>query len=313
MTTELVKFDEVIKQSGLAIQEGEEIKQSYLPFAIQLAEIQEQAAKINFEKPTPTDEIIARDLRLRTVKIRTGASDMKDNRKRIHLLKGNLEQAAYNLIAASCKLSEEEFTTVEKAREIAESKRRAELKIIRDAEVLSLAEFVPFGMDLGKFSEEDYQKLLLGAKMQMEQKREQERKEEEVRQAEIAEQKRIREDNDRLQKQIENERKAAEEKAWIEREASEAKLKEEREARAKAEAEIKAKADQERKVAEEKALAEKKAKSAPDKQKLIALASVISGMTLPEMKTIEGMVILDNVKELLKKTSEFITKKVGEI
>jgi len=253
MTTEIVKFDEVIKQSGLAIQEGEEIKQSYLPFAIQLAGIQDQAGKINFEKPTPTDEIIARDLRLRTVKIRTGASDLKDSRKKIHLLKGNLEQAAYNLIAASCKLSEEAFTTVEKARENAEAKR-------------------------------------------------------------------IREENDRLQKQLETERKAAEEKARLEREESEAKLKAEREARVKAEAEIKAKADQERKAAEEKAriesarlLAEKKAKSAPDKQKLESLGLLLRTFPLPEMKTIEGMTILDNVKELLKKTSEFITKKVGEI
>lgn len=317
MTNELVKFDEVIQQSGLEIQEGEEIKQSYLPFAIQLAEIQEQAVKINFENPTGLDETIARELRLKTVKIRTGASDLKDSRKKIHLLKGNLEQAAYNLIAASCKLSEETFTTVEKAREIAEAKRKAELKVIRDAEILPLAEFVPFGMDLGKFSEEDYQKLLEGARLQMEQKKEFEWKAEQARieaeQVRIAEEKRIREENEGLQKQLETERKAAEEKARIERKASEAKLKEEREARAKAEDEIKAKADQERKAENIRLQAEKKAKSAPDKQKLTLLAATISAIPLPDMSTIEGMAILESVKELLKKTSEFITKKVGEL
>ena len=242
MTTELVKFDEVIQQSGLAIQDGEEIKQSYLPFAVQLAEVQEQAGKINFENPTGLDETIARELRLRTVKIRTGASDLKDSRKKIHLLKGNLEQAAYNLIAASCKLSEETFTTVEKAREIAEAKRRAELKSIRDHEVLPLADFIPYGLDLGKFSEEDYQKLIKGARLQQ-------------------------------QARIEFERKA---------EAA-------------------------------RLLAEKKAKSAPDKQKLSALSSAISGIVFPEMATIEGMAIADSVKELLKKTVEFITKKAGEL
>jgi colicin import membrane protein len=360
MTTEIVKFDEVIQQSGLAIQEGEEIKQSYLPFAVQLTEVQDQAVKINFENPTPLDETIARELRLKTVKIRTGANDLKDSRKKIHLLKGNLEQAAYNLIAASCKLSEETFTTVEKAREIAEAKRKSELKVIRDAEILPFAEFVPFGMDLGKFSEEDYQKLLDGARLQMEQKREQERKVEaariEAEQFRIAEEKRIREENERLkkeaeakEKQLESERekaeqdrKLAEDKARKEREVIEAKaeaerlksielariekekadaiLKTEREAKAKLEAELKVKAEAEQaeidrleRERKAKELADKKAASAPDKQKLISLAKTISGIDFPEMKTIEGMSILDNVKELLKKTSEFITKKVGEI
>ena len=140
---ETTQIDEVVKNSGLAIQEGEEIKQSYIPFIIQLAEIQEQASKINFANPTDLDETIARELRLKTVKVRTGATDLKDNRKRIHLLKGNVEQAACNLISASCKLAEETFTTVEKAKEIAEKKRKAELKIVRDAEVLPLAEFIP--------------------------------------------------------------------------------------------------------------------------------------------------------------------------
>jgi len=106
------QLEEIVKNSGLEIAEGEQIKQSYLPFLIQLSEIQEQSAKINFSNPVEIDEEIARTLRLKTVKIRTGASDLKDSRKRIHLLKGNLEQAAYNLIAASCKLAEETFVSV---------------------------------------------------------------------------------------------------------------------------------------------------------------------------------------------------------
>ena len=113
------QLEEIVKNSGLEIQEGEQIKKSYLPFLEQLSEVQQQSAKINFSAPGKLDEDIARALRLKTVKIRTGASDLKDDRKRIYLLKGNLEQAAYNLIAASCKLIEEEFYRVEKAREIA--------------------------------------------------------------------------------------------------------------------------------------------------------------------------------------------------
>ena len=153
MTTELVKInptelDEVIISSGLAIQEGEAAKQSYLPFLIQLSEIQEQSAKINYENPTAIDEKIARELRLSTVKIRTGASNLKDERKKIHLLKGNLEQASYNLIAASCKLAEETFVNVEKASEIVEKQRIEALELKRHEKISQFTTIIPAGLGL---------------------------------------------------------------------------------------------------------------------------------------------------------------------
>lgn len=347
------QLEEVVNNSGLAIQEGEEIKQSYIPFLAQLAEIQDQASKINFENPASIDETIARELRLKTVKIRTGAGDLKDSRKRIHLLKGNLEQAAYNLIAASCKLAEETFVTVEKAREIAEAKRQTELKTVRDAEILPFIEFVPAGLDMGKMTEEDYQKLLSGAKMQMKAKIEAEKKAEAERiaaeQARIAEEKRIREENERLKKEAEEkekqleaerakteqERKVAEEKARKEREALEAKAEEERkkaaeiariekekadavlkaeqEAKAKLEAELKAKADAEDKARKEAELSAKKAAAAPDKDKLLALAIQISTMKLPELKTPEAKAILSDVETLIAKTAAYINTKAATL
>jgi len=169
MNTQIVKvdetkLDEVVKTSGLPIEQGEESKKAYLPFLIQLAEIQEQSSKINFANPTGIDETIARELRLKTVKIRTGSKDLKDERKRIYLLRGNLEQAAYNLIAASCELAEEEFVKVEKAREIAEKKRLAELKIER---IALLAEFTetPELFQSELLSEEAFKQLLEGQKL----------------------------------------------------------------------------------------------------------------------------------------------------
>ena len=343
------QLEEVVNNSGLAIQEGEEIKQSYIPFLVQLAEIQDQASKINFESPTRLDEEIAGKLRKATVKIRTGASDLKESRKRIHLLKGNLEQAAYNLIAASCKLAEETFVTVEKAREIAETKRQAELKTVRDAEILPLIEFVPAGLDMGKMTEEDYQKLLSGAKMQMDAKIEAEKKAEAERivaeQARIAEEKRIRDENERLKKEaeekekqleaerakVEQERKLAEETARKEREALEAKadeerkkaaeiariekekadaaLKAEQDAKAKLEAELKAKADAEETARKDAELSAKKAAAAPDRDKLLALAVQISTMKLPELKTPEAKAILANVETLIAKTAAYINEK----
>jgi len=158
------ELEEVIKSSGLQIQEGEEIKQSYLPYLIQLAEIQEQSSKINYDLPTAIDETIARELRLKTVKIRTGASDLKDSRKKIHLLKGNLEQASYNLIAASCKLAEETFVNVEKAREIAAKKAKSEL---HEARLLKLSEFCDNAQiyPLGDMTENDFDSLISGMEL----------------------------------------------------------------------------------------------------------------------------------------------------
>lgn len=159
---EPTELDTVINSSGLAIAEVEATKQQYLPYLIQLAEIQEQASRINFDNPTDVDMTIARELRLKTVKIRTGASDLKDSRKKIHLLKGNLEQASFNLIAASCKVAEESFSVIEKAREIAEKKRIAELEVSRRAEMEQFIDIIPAG--LGNMADEVYDYYLTSAK-----------------------------------------------------------------------------------------------------------------------------------------------------
>ena len=69
METTLVKIeptqlDEVVKGSGLQVKEADEIKKSYLPYLSQLAEIQVQSSKINFDTPEIKDEMLARELRL---------------------------------------------------------------------------------------------------------------------------------------------------------------------------------------------------------------------------------------------------------
>ncbi len=297
MKTELIipqsyQLDKIVLDSKLELNEGEQIKQSYLPYFIELAEIKEQAKKINFENPTELDEKIARELRLKTVKVRTGSEALKDDRKKIHLLKGNLEQDAWNLIKSTCALEEAQFTQVEKRRDNIEKQRIELLKTERLAELQPYSEFVPMGIDLGGMADDDFGKLLSGAKLQLQAKTEADAKAEadriEKEKAEASERERVRLENEKLkaeavamEMEIEAERKkAAEEKAKSdakakaereladkklvkERAESEAKLKAEREAREKAEAEIKAKADAElkaKKESEAKAAAEEKAR-----------------------------------------------------
>ena len=270
------KLDEVITSSGLQLEEANQVKENYLPFLSELQTIKEQSVKINFESPTDVDEKIARDLRLKVVKIRTGAGTVKDARKKIHLLKGNLEQAAYNLIKADCELIEEAFTQVEKARQIAEAKRKAELKEERLKLLTDYTEVInPDFIDLANMNDEDFTKLMDSAKLSLQTKRDAEAKAKAERLAAIdAERKRIEEqriENERLkkeaeekEKQLESERKKAAEEAERVRIENEKKLEVER---AKAEeiaeklrveniwklAEEKRKADAERKIAEEKA------------------------------------------------------------
>jgi len=307
------QLEKIITGSGLAIQEGEEIKQSYIPFIVQLSEIQSQASKIDFDNPRSIDESIARELRLKTVKIRTSASDLKDERKKIFLLKGNLEQAAFNLIASSCKLAEETFVRVEKAREIKEKKFKEERKLKRIEILTALAYDFTF-VDILNMPDEQFDKLVLQlenerdlkiqAAIQIEKERlekleaeriekERIRLENEKLQAEIKEKERLAEIERQKQAEISAKQKEesarlakieAEKQAKLQAELKaqkEAKEKLEREIQAKKFAEIKAakeaelKAENERKAKE---LAEKKAALAPDKEKL---SNLIDGLSIP--------------------------------
>ena len=227
---ESTELDKEIQKAGLAIQEGEDIKKSYQPFLNQLAEIQTLAEGINFDTPELRDEQLARELRLKTVKIRTSSADLKDSRKKVYLLKGNLEQAAFNLIAASCKLAEESLLNVEKAREIAEAKRIQEDYTTRQIILSDFTEIMPMG--LGEMSQDVFDNYLTGVKIAYQAKKDAEAKAEAERlakiEAERIENERIRQENERLQKEAEERERLA---------------KIERKKQAKVLAEIEAKAD----------------------------------------------------------------------
>lgn len=253
--------------------------------------------------------------RLKTVKIRTGSEAVKDERKKVHLLRGNLEQDSWNLIKSTCLLSEETFAQVEKASERKEATRKANLKAERSELIKPYTEQFEI-YPLGEMSQDSFDDLLNGMKLAHEAKIEAFRKAEEERiareKAEAEERERIRVENERLKSEAiqkekemqaerakaeaerkaieakaEKERKALEAKAKAERELAEAKLRAEREANEKLQAEIKAKADAEEKAKREaelkekaeqeaKIIAEKKAALAPDKVKLhVWIESVI--------------------------------------
>lgn len=216
-----VALDRIVNDSGLQLNDAETIKQSYLPYFVQIAEIKEQAKKIDFENPKSIDEKIARDLRLKTVKIRTGSEAVKDERKKIHMLKANVEQSAWNLIKTTCQLDEEVFMQVEKKREIAEAKRKAELKQQRLIELQPYTQFISIEfINLGEMSDEAYGNLIEGARLQLQAKIDAEAKEIERK---AAQQKA--EDEERARINKENEALKAQEAARISKEKADKEVK----------------------------------------------------------------------------------------
>lgn len=327
-------LEQKVQETGLELADGKDAMTAFLPFAAQLSEIAEQAKGINTVNPTKDDEKLARELRLKTVKIRTGAEKIKEQRKRVHLLRGSIEQSFYNIIRDNCSLAETGLEQIEKYSEEQERIRKEALKEVRLKELREFTDQADI-YPLAEMSEESYKDLLGAMKIQKEEKEK----------ARIAEEKRlederIKAEQEAKQKELHRERYMlllrdykyayegdlgaiteaefekvkqtadAENKARIEAEkAKEAELaaakKKADEAAAQAKAAqdaLKAKEEAERRAAQEKADADKKAAAeakkaakAPDKVKL---SSWINGLECvgPELKTDDGIAVRTDIQ-----------------
>ncbi len=217
LTTNESALEEVVKQSGLQLTESDEIKGAYLPFLSEFSEILQRASTINADSPTKEDEKLASESRKKIVKIRTGAETVKEDRKKIHLIKGNLEQASFNVIKNSCLLAEEAFRNVEEFSARQESARKLKLKEERTA-ILSEYCDNPTMYPLSDLTEDAFSELLEGFKLQKaaKEKAEQDRLEaerllaeqkEKERIAYEAEQERIRKENEALKTEADRKEK----------------------------------------------------------------------------------------------------------
>ena len=163
----------IIDKHHLELTDAEQIKQSYMPFFVELAEVKEQSSKINFENPTELDEEIASKLRKKVVKIRTSSEAVKNEHKRIHMLKANIEQDAWNLIKSTCLLDEEKFIQIEKRKELLEKQRIAELTIERQKELEQFKDVLQIDMtSIGAMTDDMYEIILNGAKQKLKDKKE---------------------------------------------------------------------------------------------------------------------------------------------
>ncbi len=339
-TNELVQ---IVEQTGLEKQTSDNILSSFTPFLEQANEWKSKAEALVVTSEEQVKEMKeARIARLELKKIRVEANKIREQLKRDSILYGKAVQGAYSVIEFLIKPIEEHLEQQEKFVEIQEANRKEALKQLRTPEVEALQEFIPYGLDLGEMTEEDYSKLINGAKAQKKTKEDAEKKAEEERRAkekaEREEQERIREENERLKAEAEErerlakieEEKRAKERAKEEarlakekadqdealRKEREAKDKAQEELRAKEKAERKAKAEAEakaRKEAEDKAKAEQARLAAPDKVKLKELAVVINQIELPSLQTKGGESIIKNVRTLLNKTSNYVQEQADKL
>jgi len=322
---------EVITESGVEKSTALTLQDSFMPFFQQAEEWKNKAKELKVTDVSQTREMkMAREARLALKEIRVNADKKRKELKEDSLRYGKAVQGVYNVIEYLIVPIEKHLEEQEKFAEIQESKRKDELKEARQKELEPYQEFIPF-VDLREMSEEDYNKLLSGAKLQLEQKLESERKIEQERiakeKAEAEERARIEAENKKLKQEAEERERKEQAEAKLraeqeakrleaekrEREAYEAKIKAEQEAKAKLEAELKAKQEAEAKVQRQKELAEKKAKLAPDKDKLIALAENLLSIQMPAVENEEALKVLQSTQELLLKTSNYIKQQAEKL
>jgi hypothetical protein len=236
---------------------------------------------------------------------------------------------------------EEQARWKEETRQRFESEQRA-LKIQqRVARISAVSSDIPLS-DFESMSDEGFEiffeqlERIYVEKMEAARKAEEERIAKEK--AEAEERERIKVENERLRAEAEAKKKeladqrakaeaeriAFEEEARKAKEIADAKLKAERQEKERLEAELKAKAQAEiaaRKEVEARAAAElkaqqdaeKKAKAAPDKTKLNELANLFENFSFPEVKSEEAQAILNDVKSLMLKVSNYIREKTQAI
>jgi len=323
---------QVIKESGVEQQTAKMLQESFAPYFDEAGKVIEEAKSITVTDVSQKDDMLkAREMRLILKNARVSADKKRKELKEDSLRYGKAVQGIYNVLDFLIVPAEKYLEEQEKFEERIEEKNRADLFLKRSEEIQPLSEFIPTGLNFASMTEDDFQKVLSGAKFQMQAKKDAEAKIEaeriEKEKAFAIEQAKIKEENERLKKEAESREKAQAK----EREENEKALKAEREAREKAQAEKKAiedkqrkdKEDADRKALEEKRIADKKiadqkeldrkTANAPDKEKIISFVTSLSLITYPDVKTEDAKNILFDAKVAISQIAGKLTQKANEL
>jgi hypothetical protein len=313
------EIEKVIANEKVETSTAVALQSAFMPFFEKAEEWKEKALALVVTDATQVTEIKqAREARLIMRQIRIDADKTRKALKEDSLRYGKAVQGVYNVIEFLISPIEEHLEKQEKFAENAEKARQELARQERTEMLKDLQAYLPPCGDLGIMAQHEFDRLLSIGKTQKElAEKEAEAKrlaELDAIEAENRERERIKAENEALKVAMlkaEAERKQAEAVALAERQEAEKKLKAEQAERARVEAEIRAKAEADRKQAEAVALAEKKAKSAPDKEKLIALACFIDSILIPDLSSAECLKIAADAKVLLAKTASYIREKTA--
>jgi hypothetical protein len=300
---------EVIQKTEVESSTALSLQNAFEPLFLKAKEWEAKAKEIIVTDPTQLTEMKqARELRLELRSVRIEANKVRERLKADSLRYGKAVQSVYNLIEFFIVPLEEHLEKQEKYAETIEKERQQKLREERTLILSEYAQFLPPYGDLGIIVEAEFQRILdIGKREKQafedaEAKRIQEQKDREEKDRLQREEER--KERERLQKELEEQQA----KAKAEREEMQKKLNEERFAREKVEREQQAKAKAEREDAERIAKEKQKEANAPDVEKLMLLALQIDGLTLPEVSSDASKAVIEGVKTLLAKTSDYIRK-----
>jgi hypothetical protein len=171
---------------------------------------------IKLDLNDPETSKVARELRLKIRDNRTkGIVIWHKTNKEFFLRGGQFVDAIKNVEIAVNERMESDLQQIENHFQILEQKRIDELRAKRIEEIKSFEEFVPLSVDFGTISEDEFTKILNGARLQ---KEEEEKKQKEIEKARIEAERIEREqreadriEREKIQNELENERKQKQE------------------------------------------------------------------------------------------------------
>ena len=348
MSTEIVKLNPA--EYGLQEAQALTIEQAFMPKIAEREGMRKVYEGIICQEITPELCSVAKEARLKLVKVRTGIAEIHKMQKAFYLAAGRYVDAWKNKETAPVEQMEEKLKSIEDYYENIEKERKTRVREERTAELLKY-EIDGSLVSTGEMTDDVWNIYISGVKMAYEKKKDDERKaeEERVRQVDLDKKEIARKIETApysqfmsgtidLRSQPDDEYAAMlsslkQEKQKWEAEQAEirlqnARLQAERDeaarrvreaeaalaAKQKAEEDAAAAAKREREADEKRIrFEEKKKAAAPDKDKLKALVETIRGIELPDVKTEDAKRVVDGVTQLLDKVCDYINDRTNSL
>lgn len=339
------KLELIVKESGLEKSKAQVLLTNFSNYFEIAAEWEKKASELVVTDESQTTLMkMAKEARLFLKQKRVAIENTRKELKEQSLREGQTIDAIAKILKNLIEPIEGHFEKQEKFAEIREDDRK-QARMIERNEILSSLNYDYSFTDTKNMSDQQFDLLVKGIKSQIQEKIEAERKAEEERiareKAEQEERERIRIENEKLkaeaeekERQLQKEREEsakreaelkARQEQELEKQREEARIEAEKQAKIRAEqqasieaerkekerieAELKSKREAELKAEADKLASEKKAASAPDKQKLIALADTFKQVVIPSLKTSEAVAITAQIAELQRRLVDFIITK----